>query len=206
MNVVSIFGEINNEMVIKTHKEIVELKKQDHPEIVVLISSCVGIVEDSFDLYDLLQTYPGKKTGIVWRHAKSMASFILQACDVRYCTSHARILIHHINKNISLDMLRNQRHLDSTISGMEKLQSMIYEVYSERSGRPIPEIKKHCAMEKYMYPDEAKKFGLIDEIWTKPLPWGPTEYSESQIRVIKRMIQSRWRVSLHRLIFVFSKY
>ena len=172
MKMLAIVGEINREKVNKILEEIAELKKQGCPEVVVLISSSGGEVESGFDLYDLLKLYPGKKIGLVWQQAKSSASFILQACDVRCATPHARILIHHISRrNISLDVLRNEKKIKEVILDLEKTQLLMYRVYAARTGKTISQIRKVCEKEIDMFPEEAKEFGLIDEIWTKHFPW-----------------------------------
>lgn len=171
MYILPIVGEINAGRVTKVLEEIAELKKKNYPDILVWISSNGGDVESGFDIYDLLLLYPGKKTGIVWQGAKSMASFILQACDMRYATPHARILIHHISRrNVGLDVMRSRKRMKEVIMDVERKQSMMYTVYAKRTGKTIPEIRKACEKEEDMYPEQAKAFGLIDDEWDQPMP------------------------------------
>ena len=168
---IAIEGEITNDKVKEFGKEIAKLKDEGCPDIIVLISSKGGEVESGFDIYDLLRLYPGKKTGIVWRYAKSMASFILQACDERYVTPHSRILIHHISRtHVSLDILRNPKRIKEVVTDLERLQSMMYKVYASRTGKTVGQIRQACTKEEDLYPVQAKEFGLIDGVWTKSLP------------------------------------
>lgn len=76
------------------------------PDIKVLISSNGGDVDFGLHIYDLISTYPGHSTGVVYCKADSMAATILQGCDVRLCAKHASVFIHHISRNsVSFDIL-----------------------------------------------------------------------------------------------------
>ncbi|MEI6190813.1 MAG: ATP-dependent Clp protease proteolytic subunit [bacterium] len=172
VNILAIAGEINGERVVKVTEEVAKLKEKGFPPVIIWISSGGGIVEAGFDLYDLLRLYPGKKTGIVWKYARSAASFVLQACDERFATPHARIMIHHISRrDLNLDTLRSGLRVKKIVKEMEILQSLMYQIYSRRTNRTIAQIRKECTKEHDMFPEEARAFGLIDGIWDKPLPF-----------------------------------
>ena len=123
------------------------------------------------EIYDLLMLYPGFIFGLVVNSARSAASIILQACDVRAATPHSRILVHHgrtwdIPIDILLDDKKLKRFVDSMREGIEKK----YAIYMSRTGMGRDEIQALCFEDRDIFPDEAKKLGLIDNIWTDPLP------------------------------------
>ena len=168
---INIVGEINSEMVKRVSEEVYSLADKGSPPILVFITSGGGLVDAGFDLYDLLKLYPGEKTGLVWRMAKSAAAFVLQACDKRTITPHSRMMIHHISRrDLSLDVLRSPSRVKRVVKEMERMQALMYKVFSTRSGKSIEEIRKACEAEQDLYADEAVIFGLADSLWTGNIP------------------------------------
>lgn len=164
-NIIDINDETGKYIAMYLREALQRLRAKGSPDIEIHITSPGGDVEIGLDMYDFLCSYKGKKTAIVFAFAHSMAAVILQACEVRNCTRHAKILIHHITRNsISLTTLRNAKELKKAIADMEERQQRLYRILSERTSKTIPQIKKECEKEKPMNAEEALKFGLIDEI------------------------------------------
>lgn len=164
-------GDINVSLIEYIEEAISLLYLKGSPDITILITSGGGSVDVSLDIIDILSLYPGKKTAIVLGQAASMAAVILQVCDVRKATTYAGILIHHINRRqVGLDTLRDQKKRDDLLNGMEKNQDKIYKILSERTKRSVQEIRVECEKERHMSVEEAKEFGLIDEVHQGPLP------------------------------------
>jgi ATP-dependent Clp protease protease subunit len=171
-NVIFISGEIVGDMVAYVRDSIGELICRGSPDVYLVICSSGGSVRAGLDIYDILNLYSGKKTALVSNYAKSMAAVILQVCEHRMATLHTRIMIHHIGSDdVSLDTLRDKDRLTKFIDGMERNQEHLYRILSERTGKDGATIRDECAKEREMSADEAKSFGLIDEIWTKHFPW-----------------------------------
>ena len=169
-NIIRIPDEINGKVVVYIEEALNELYTRDSPGITVLISSGGGSVVSGLNIYDLLRLYPGKKTGLVVCAAFSMAAVILQACDERFATTHARILVHNIKSEIKLDDMRDEEKFKDFITRMEDQQLMKYLIVSKRSGKSLEEVREKFAEDKPIYSEKALAFGLIDGIWDKPLP------------------------------------
>ncbi|MFA7169922.1 MAG: ATP-dependent Clp protease proteolytic subunit [Candidatus Paceibacterota bacterium] len=165
-NILEITDEkINAETFYHVCESVFALIAKGSPDIEIIITSGGGSVEPGLAIYDLLRLYKGKKTGIVVGYAHSMAAIILQACEVRKACKHAELLIHNIRRNdVSLDVLRDSEKLSKLREEMEKDQKKHYEILSERTGRSIEEICRKCEEEIKLDANEAKEFGLIDEI------------------------------------------
>lgn len=168
--VVPINGNVNSDMSNMAGEVIASLLFAGAPDIYVLISSSGGDVEAGLNIFDLLENYPGKKTGIVFKEAGSMAAIILQACDERIASTHADILIHHISRNrVSLDVVTDTsgKRLEEVRDQMIATQNFLYAILCGRTKKTIEEIKRACSVDKPMLIEEALKFGLVDRILTK---------------------------------------
>lgn len=162
---IDIYGAIDEESYSYVRAAIVYLQSKNSPPIEVIISSGGGKVHYGLLIYDLLLKYDGKKVGVVYEMAASMAAIILQACDVRTCTKHSQVLIHHVSSNeVSLDELRSPKRLEKLRQDMERDQDLLYAILAEKTGQSIPVIRRECAKDRPLKAEEARKFGLIDAI------------------------------------------
>lgn len=163
--VIDIVGEVNSKMFSYVRGAIMYLRSRGNPEVHVTITSPGGDVDAGLDIYDLFRLYEGKKIMTVHDKAASMGAMILQAGDVRQCALHAHVLIHHISRgNVTLDLLRSKKKLAEMIQSMEQSQRRLYAILSDRTGKTVPEIRRECAKDQFMDAEEARHFGLIDEI------------------------------------------
>ncbi|MBU6370536.1 MAG: ATP-dependent Clp protease proteolytic subunit [Patescibacteria group bacterium] len=171
-NVFPIVGDIDGKILNLVQDAFSKLYIQENPpDILVLLSSPGGSVKRGLFVYDLLRLYPGKKTAIVVGEASSMGAIILQACDKRYATENAWILIHNLtNTEIKLDQLRDKAKLEELLADNEKLQAKQYAIIAKRTGKSMEEIREVFAKDKSMDVSEAVAFGLLDGIWDQPLP------------------------------------
>ncbi|MEI7480646.1 MAG: ATP-dependent Clp protease proteolytic subunit [bacterium] len=127
------------------------------------------------EIYDLLNLFPCKITGIVVGVARSSASIALQACDVRLATPNARILIHHGSTgDINIDCLLNKEKRKIFLKETKDRAERFYDIYTKRSKVSRDKIVKLCYEDRDLYPEDAIKFGLLDGIWNKPLPISAT--------------------------------
>lgn len=162
--IIDINSDTERDVACYVRESLKMLAADGSPEIVVNISSRGGDFGYGLDIYDMLRLYTGKKTGRVIAGAFSMGAIILQACDVRECTRHAQVLIHHVKRPISLDVLRNKVKLHKVVKEMEEQQKSLYDILAQRTGKSVAIVRRTCAKDKKMSPSEALAFGLIDKI------------------------------------------
>jgi ATP-dependent Clp protease protease subunit len=164
-NVIDIVGNIDFKTAAHVRECLSILVGRGSPDITLVITSSGGDVDIGLNIYDMLRLYPGKKTGKVIGFAKSMAVIILQVCDIRKCAMHASILIHHISRsNVSLNVLTNPDRLQKTRDELTKKQGYCNNILSEKTKQSVKKLKQACEEEKDMTAEEAKEFGLVDEI------------------------------------------
>ena len=163
--IIAIEDEIDAHMAGYVREVLLRLVADGNPPAIVIISSHGGNVEFGMAIYDMIRAYPGETTGVVVGYAKSMAAVILQACDRRVSLHNSKILIHNIIlRSVSLDTLRDQERLERLIRETEKDQQVHYEIFAERTGKPVGEIRAQCQKDANMDAAEALSFNLIDEI------------------------------------------
>jgi len=165
-NIIEITDEnIGGETFYYVREALLQLTARGSPDIQIFISCRGGMVDPGLDAYDMLRYYEGKKTGVVVGFAMSMAAIILQACDTRKAYQHAGILIHHIAQgSVSLDVLRSPKKTAELRNSLERSQQKQYKILSGKTGKTVEEISKACERDVAMSAEEAKEFGLIDEI------------------------------------------
>lgn len=172
MNVLSVQEEKMDRMTFEYMHEVLGklliTRKPPYPDLTLLITTNGGPF--GLEIYDLLNLYPGKITGLVINFARSAGSIILQACDVRLATPNSKILVHHGSTEIQYDDVVDENKTQRLIASLKAREEKLYQVYTSRSGKTREQVQKLCFEDRNLSVDEALEFGLIDGIWTKPFP------------------------------------
>ena len=92
-----------------------------------------------------------------------MAMVILQACKIRKILKNSQIVAHNISigRRPLNDWRKNKEEI---INAAEKQQRIIYEIFANRTGKNIEEIKKAFDEAKILNSSEAKNLNMVDEI------------------------------------------
>lgn len=163
--IVYLEGEICYEEAKRIGAVIIWLNAQnDSNEITLYVRSYGGSVSAGLDIHDIVRHSKAPITGIVYSSANSMATVVLQACKRRKALRHSEITIHNIKINYYKEWHVFEDNLEEALRDTKRMQQRIYEILAERTGRTIEDIKKVCRESKTMSAEEAKEFGLIDEV------------------------------------------
>ncbi|HTP77967.1 MAG TPA: ATP-dependent Clp protease proteolytic subunit [Rhizomicrobium sp.] len=139
-------------------------------EIHMYINSPGGVVTAGLAIYDSMQLIrPPVQTFCVGQ-AASAASLLLMAGKKgqRFALPNARVLVHQPSASYYGQAADIARHAQEVV----KLKHRLNEIYAKHTGRTVAEIEKALDRDTYMTAEEAKAFGLIDEIMTRR-PEGP---------------------------------
>lgn len=167
---IPIVGDVTADMFSETAHIIEELLLIGAPDIKIVIASGGGDVGAGLDIYDLIKTYPGRSTGIVYRNAASMGAIILQACDVRLCGQHADVRVHHISQNnVSLDIFNDPsgNKLKDIEKALRESQHRLYEILVARTGKSLEDVMVIFRNDRPMTATKAQELNLIDRILSK---------------------------------------
>jgi ATP-dependent Clp protease, protease subunit len=139
----------------------------DNPErdIHVYINSPGGSVSAGMAIYDTMQFLKPPVNTTCMGLAASMGSFLLAAGTPgkRSALPHARIMIHQPSGGTQ------GTAADIEIQAREilYLRSKMNELMAKHTGRPVEQIERDMDRDRFMSADEAKSYGIIDNVISK---------------------------------------
>jgi ATP-dependent Clp protease protease subunit len=134
-------------------------------DIHMYINSPGGSVSAGLAIYDTMQWLKAPVNTICMGFAASMGSFLLAAGrpGKRSALPHSRIMIHQPSQTGG-----GGTAADIEIQAKEilYLREQLNGIYSKHTGRPIEQIERDIDRDRYMSAEEAKAYGLIDNVIT----------------------------------------
>ena len=131
-------------------------------DISFYINSPGGVVTSGLAIYDTMQYIRPDVATVCIGQAASMGSLLLAAgCKgKRFSLPNARIMVHQPSGGAQ------GQATDIEIQAREilNLRRRLNEIYVRHTGQPIEAIEQALERDKFLSPDEAKAFGLIDEV------------------------------------------
>lgn len=161
--VLFISGEINDTLANSIVAQLLFLEAQDDKQdIHIYINSPGGSVVSGLAIYDVMQYIkPDIATYSVGLSA-SMGALLLAAGEKgkRFAMPHSRIMIHQ-----PLGSFSGQAS-DIEIQAQEimKLKKELNKILANHTGTALKTIEKDTDRDKYMFAEEALKYGLIDKV------------------------------------------
>jgi ATP-dependent Clp protease protease subunit len=148
--------------------QLLYLEAEDpEKDIYLYVNSPGGLVTSGLAIYDTMQFIRAKVSTICIGQAASMGALLLAAGTKgkRYALPYSRILIHQ-----PLGGARGQA-TDIEIQAREilKIREIINEIFVRHTGQTLERIQADTERDFYMSAEEAKKYGIIDEVLTKPV-------------------------------------
>ncbi len=134
-------------------------------EIHMYINSPGGVVTAGLAIYDTMQLIrPSTQTFCIGQ-AASAASLLLMAGKKgeRFALPNSRVLVHQPSASYYGSAADIARHAEEVV----KLKSRLNEIYAKHTGRTVEEIERALDRDTYLTAEEAKAFGLIDQIMTR---------------------------------------
>ena len=134
-------------------------------DIQIYINSPGGSVYAGLGIYDTMQIIKPDVATICTGMAASMGAVLLVAGEKgkRSALRHSRVMIHQPSggaQGVASDMEINLRE-------MLKLKKELYDIISEHSGQTYDWVEKASDRDYWMTSEEAKNFGMIDEVLVK---------------------------------------
>jgi ATP-dependent Clp protease, protease subunit len=147
-------------------------------EIFFYLNSPGGHVSSGMAIYDTMQYIKSPISTVCMGQAASMAALLLAAGEKRkrFALPHSRILIHQ-----PLGGFQGQAtDIDIQAKEILRLKDELNRILSELTGQPLSKIINDTERDYFMTSEQAKKYGLIDEIIIrKPLSTADTNKGES---------------------------
>ena len=164
--VIFLSGEVEDNMANLIVAQLLFLESEDpDKDINLYINSPGGSVTAGMAIYDTMQFIKPDVRTLCVGQACSMGAFLLAggAPGKRGALPHARVMIHQ-----PLGGFRGQAS-DIQIHAQEilKIKGTLNERLAFHTGQPIEPIEKATDRDNFMSAEEAKNYGLIDEVFSK---------------------------------------
>ncbi len=157
--------EVNDDVANAIIAQMLFLESSDpDKEITLYINSPGGSITAGLAIYDTMQYVRAPVATVCLGQAASMAAWILAAGakGLRKCLPNGRIMIHQ-----PLGGIRGQA-TDIEIHAREilKLREQMNTILANHTGQTPDRIKEDTERDRYLSAEEAKEYGLIDEVIT----------------------------------------
>lgn len=131
-------------------------------DISFYINSPGGIVTAGLAIYDTMNYIRPDISTVCFGQAASMGSLLLAAGTKgkRYGLPHSRIMIHQPSGGFQ----GQAADIDIQAREILNLRERLNQIYVSHTGQKIDVIEKRMDRDSFLSPDEAKEFGLIDEV------------------------------------------
>lgn len=149
--------------------QLLFLQSEDpEKEISLYINSPGGHVSAGLAIYDTMQFVRPVVSTICIGMAYSMGAVLLAGGSAghRYALPHSNILIHQPLGGAQGQATDIQIHAREILRTREVLNGIL----SRHSGQPIERVEQDTERDFFMTPDQAKEYGLIDDIITATTP------------------------------------
>ena len=130
------------------------------------INSPGGVVTAGMAIYDTMQYIKPDVSTICVGSAASMGSLLLTAgaAGKRYALPHSRIMIHQPLGGVQGQASEIEIHAREILRLREELNGVL----AHHTGQPIEVIAQDTDRDNFMSAQDAKDYGLIDEVLTRP--------------------------------------
>jgi len=169
-NIIFLTGQVNDQVAGLITAQLLFLEAENpKKDIAFYINSPGGVVTAGMGIYDTMQYIRNKVSTICIGQACSMGSLLLAAGEPgqRYSLPNSRIMVHQPSGGAQGQATDIEIQAREILSLRERLNA----IYVKHTGQELAKIEEALERDTFMSPDEALKFGLIDEIFDKrPLP------------------------------------
>ncbi|MBT3139683.1 ATP-dependent Clp protease proteolytic subunit [Ruegeria litorea] len=162
----------------------------------IRLNSGGGIAFDGTAIHSVLSDYRGHKTIIVQGIAASAASVIMMAGDRIEMSAGSVLMIHDPSQDITSYRGTSGEHR-RVADSLDKISDAVAQIYAQRSGKPMSEVRQIMTAESWFTPEEAVAAGFADIAQHDSEQLAPAEfdyraYAHSPSNLIQMSVQNQW--------------
>ena len=164
--IIFLTGEINDAVADAVVAQLIYLEGKDpNKDICLYINSPGGSVTAGLAIYDTMNYIKCDVSTICIGLAASMGAFLLSsgAKGKRYALANSEIMIHQPLGGAQGQASDIKIQADHIIKTKHRLNTIL----SQNSGKPYEEVERDTDRDNYLSAEQAKEYGLIDEIFVK---------------------------------------
>ena len=164
--IIFLVGPVNDSVSTLVTAQLLFLESENpKKEIYFYINSPGGLVTSGLGIYDTMQYIKPPVSTLCIGQASSMGSFLLAAGEKgkRFSLPNSRIMVHQPSAGYQGQATDIEIHAKEILS----LKKRLNKIYAKHTKKSEDEIKKALERDNFMTPEEAKDFGLIDQVVEK---------------------------------------
>jgi len=161
--IIFITGPVHDGMASLIVAQLLHLEAENpKKEISMYINSPGGVVTSGLSIYDTMQYIKPKVSTLVVGQAASMGSLLLTAGakGMRFSLPNSRIMVHQPSGGYQGQATDIMIHAQET----QKLKDRLNQIYVGHTGQKMKDVVEALERDNFMDAQEAKDWGLIDEI------------------------------------------
>ena len=163
--IILLSGPIDDALANTIVAELLYLDSLDHEDIALYINSPGGAVTAGMAIFDTMNFIKSDVSTICIGMAASMAAFLL-ACGQsgkRYILPNAEVMIHQ-----PLGGAQGQAtEIKIAAEHILKIKKKLNTILAEKTGKSLRKVEQDTERDYYLSAEEAKEYGLIDQILKK---------------------------------------
>ena len=158
-------SEINSNVANVLVAQMLYLDFLDTKDINMYINSPGGEIYAGLSIFDTMAYIKSKVNTFCTGLCASMAAILLAGGEKghRYSLKHSRIMIHQPSSGVK----GQASEMEIIMKEVLALKKELYEILAERTGKDYKIIEKDADRDHWMTAEEAKAYGIIDEILNK---------------------------------------
>jgi len=164
--IIFIVGGIDDNVASLVSAQLLFLESENpNKDISMYINSPGGIVTSGLAIYDTMQYIRPDVSTVCIGQAASMGSLLLAAGakGKRYCLPNARVMIHQPSGGFQGQATDIEIHAKEILAIRQRLN----EIYVHHTGQDIKVIEDAMERDRFLNPEGAKEFGIVDQVASK---------------------------------------
>ncbi len=166
--IVFLIGEINQSSAARVMMQMLYLENQKRgQEINFYINSPGGAVDDTLAIYDTMRFMSSPVATYCLGRAYSGGAVLLTAGTKgrRFILPHAKVMIHQPHGGVTGQAEDIRIQAEQII----KMKAELNKIIGHHTGKAPEQIHRDAERDKYFSAEEAKAYGLVDEVLTVPM-------------------------------------
>lgn len=167
--IIFLVGPVNDGMASLVSAQLLFLESENpNKDIAMYVNSPGGVVTSGMAIYDTMQYIRPEVSTVCIGFAASMGSLLLTAGakGKRFSTPNAKIMVHQPSGGVQ----GQASDIEIRAKDILATRARLNEIYAHHTGQTLAAIEEAMDRDKYLTPEEAQAFGLIDEVISKRPP------------------------------------
>ena len=168
--IIFLTGQVHDQVASLLSAQLLYLESENPTkDISFYINSPGGVVTAGLSIYDTMQYIRPDVSTVCLGQAASMGSLLLTAGakGKRYSLPNSRVMVHQPSGGFQGQATDIEIHAREILA----VRARLNQIYATHSGQALEAIEDAMERDRFLSPEEAKSFGLIDEVVAhRPVP------------------------------------